>query len=139
MAALAVVLAAPVSAQTVTVNAKVPFDFVVGGRAMPAGSYAFNALTLAGYDAGFWAVRNASSVTEQTITKSSSVVRHGHRGQVSVVFHRYGNDYFLAEIWEGSDGYSAIGRSIGMSRTERERAKSASFSKPEVVMVLASL
>ena len=32
MAALAVVLAAPVSAQTVTLSASVPFDFVVGGR-----------------------------------------------------------------------------------------------------------
>ena len=39
MAALAVVLAAPVSAQTLTLSASVPFDFVVGGRTMPAGDY----------------------------------------------------------------------------------------------------
>ena len=51
-----------------------------------------------------------------------------------LTFNRYGGDYFLAKIW---DGAGAAGRSIPMSRTEREEAKSASLGKPEVVMVLA--
>jgi hypothetical protein len=55
-------------------------------------------------------------------------------GEASLTFHRYGNDYFLAEIW---DGYTGQGRSIWMSRTERETANRASLVKPEVVMVLA--
>jgi hypothetical protein len=35
MAALAIVLAAPVSAQTLALRASMPFDFVVGGRIVP--------------------------------------------------------------------------------------------------------
>jgi hypothetical protein len=55
-------------------------------------------------------------------------------GKAFLTFHRYGGDYFLAEIWDGS---TAAGRSVPMSRTERERAKSASLGKPEIVMILA--
>ena len=58
----------------------------------------------------------------------------GDHGKAFLTFHRYGGDYFLAEIW---DGYTDQGRSIPMSRAEQERADRASLSKPEVVMVLA--
>ena len=134
MAALAVVLAAPVSAHTLTLKASVPFEFVVGGHTMPAGDYVFDTLIDGGRDTGYWAVRNASSGTASALTWSSPVERPGQRGEVFLTFHRYGGDYFLAKIWDGS---SAAGRAIPMSRTEREKAKSASIGKPEVVMVLA--
>jgi hypothetical protein len=55
-------------------------------------------------------------------------------GEASLTFHRYGSDYFLAEIW---DGYTGQSRSIWMSGTEKELANRASLVKPEVVMVLA--
>jgi hypothetical protein len=52
------------------------------------------------------------------------------------MFRRYGGDYFLAGVW---DGHRALGRSVPVSRAERERARTASLGKPEVVMVLARL
>jgi hypothetical protein len=131
MAALAVVLAAPVSAQTLTLKASVPFDFVVGGRTMPAGDYEVGTLN----EGGVLAVRNASSGALTKITSLPTALP-GDPGKVSIAFHRYGNDYFLAGIW---DGYWSTGRSIPMFSMEREKAKSASLGTPEVVIVLARL
>ena len=130
MAALAVVLAAPVSAQTVTLTASVPFDFVVGGRTMPAGDYELGTLG----DVGILRVQNAVAGIKPAFTMTNAAAGPLESGKVFLTFHRYGGDYFLAEIWDGS---TAAGRSIRMSRTEREKAKSASLNKPEIVMVLA--
>jgi hypothetical protein len=130
MAALAVVLAAPVSAQILTLNVSVPFDFVVGGHTLPAGDYVVGKVG----DLGYLSLRNVSIDGTATVISSNPAGGPAVPGEASLTFHRYGGDYFLAKIW---DGYTDQGRSIRMSRTEQERAKRASFSKPEVVMVLA--
>jgi hypothetical protein len=130
MAALAVVLAAPVSAQTVALRASVPFDFVVGGRTMPAGDYVLSTVG----DFGLLRVQNEATGIMPAFTATNAGDGPLDGDKVFLTFHRYGGDYFLAEIWNGS---AAAGRSIRMSRTEREKAKSASLNKPEIVMVLA--
>jgi len=130
MAALAVVLAVPVSAQTITLKASVPFDFVVGGRTMPAGDYVVSTVG----NLGVLQVLNAAGGVRPTLTITNAVSGPLDSGGASFTFHRYGGDYFLAKIWDGS---AATGCSIPMSRTEQERAKSASLRKPELVMVLA--
>jgi hypothetical protein len=135
MAALAVVLASPVSAQSITLKVSVPFDFVVGGHTLPAGDYVVSTLNITGsVDSGFLAVRNVASGATPTVITSIPAGNLAASGEASVGFHRYGSDYFLASIW---NGYTDQGRSIPMSRTEQERANRASVSKPEVVMVLA--
>jgi len=134
LAALAIALAAPVSAQTLTQKFSVPFDFVVRGRTMPAGDYWIG--PAANNDSASL-VRNVSSgTTALAITFSAPAERPGDRDKAWLVFHRYGADYFLAGIW---DGDTAIGRAIPMSRAERERAKTASLGKPEAVVVMARL
>jgi len=130
MAALAFVLAAPVSAQTITLKASVPFDFVVGGHTLPAGDY----LVSQGNGERFLTVRNVSSDATPTVVTLSVPGSTAAAGEAFLTFHRYGSDYFLAQIW---DGYTGQGRSIWMSRNEKERANRAAISKPEVVMVLA--
>jgi hypothetical protein len=130
MAALAVVLAAPVSAQTVTLKASVPFDFIVGGRTMPAGEYMFST----GRDLGVLQIRNASTDIAPSFITTNMADGPLDGDGAFLAFNRYGGDYFLAKIW---DRAAATGCSIPPSRTERERAKSASIGKAEVVMVLA--
>jgi hypothetical protein len=130
LAALAVVLSAPVSAQSVTLKASVPFDFVVGGHTMPAGDYVLS--TVGNF--GVVEVRNESMGIVPSFIMSDAAYGPLDSARGSLTFRRYGGDYFLAKIWDGS---VAAGRSIPMSRAEQERAKSASLSKPEVVMVLA--
>jgi hypothetical protein len=130
MVALAVVLAAPVSAQTVTLKASVPFDFVVAGRTMPAGDY----MVGTSGDIGILEVRSLAKGGEPVLATTNAADGPSDRGRAFLTFNRYGGDYFLAGIWDGS---RARGRSVPMSSAEREKAKSASIGKPEVVMVLA--
>jgi hypothetical protein len=130
MAAVAVLLAVPVSAQTITLKVSVPFDFVVGGHTLPAGDYLVSQVNAE----RFLTVRNVSSEAMPTVITPNVPGHDAVPGEASLTFHRYGGDYFLAEIW---DGYTGQGRSIWMSRTEREIANRASLAKPEVVMVLA--
>jgi hypothetical protein len=130
VAAVAVLLAAPVSAQILTLRVSVPFDFVVGGHTLPAGDYLVSKLT----ESGVLELRNLSNGATPIAITSSVPGQMAVPGEASLTFHRYGADYFLAEIW---DGYTGQGRSIWMSRTEREIANRASLSKPGMVMVLA--
>jgi hypothetical protein len=130
MAALAVVLAAPVSAQTLSLRASVPFEFVVGGHTLPAGDYLVSQV----HGERFMTVQNASGGAMPSVITIGLPGSLAAPGEASLTFHRYGSDYFLAEIW---DGYTGQGRSIWMSGSEKERANRASLKKPEVVMVLA--
>ena len=130
MAALAVVLASPVSAQNLTLKVSVPFEFSVGGHILPAGDYTVSTVNVT----GLLAVRNASRGATPTIIAAIPAGRLAASGEASLMFHRYGSDYFLATIW---DGYTDQGRSIPMSHTERERVNQASLRTPQVVMVLA--
>jgi len=135
MAALAVVLASPVSAQNLVLKVSVPFDFAVDGHTLPAGDYLVSTVNLTGFmDSGYLAVRNVSSGATPTIITAIPAGHLAASGGASLTFHRYGSDYFLATIW---DGYTDQGRSIPMSHTEQERVNQASLSTPQVVMVLA--
>ena len=130
MAALAILLAAPVSAQTLTVKASVPFDFVVGARTMPAGEYVVST----GHDFGILQIRNLDKSIAPVFAVTNGGDGPSEGEGVFLTFNRYGGDYFLAQLWDRSGG---VGCSIPMSRTEWERVRSASLGKPEVVMVLA--
>ena len=130
MAALAIVLAAPVSAQTVTVRVSVPFDFLVGGRTMPAGDY----IVATSGNTGMVLVQNLTRGIVPVMAPSNATDGPRDTGKAFLAFRRYGSDYFLAKIWDGS---ADAGRSLPTSTIEREKAKTASIRKPEVVMVLA--
>ena len=130
MAALAIVLAVPAPAQTITLKASVPFDFVVGGRTMPAGEYVLST----NGDSGVLQVMNADKSIQAALTVTNAADGPLEGDGAYLEFNRYGGDYFLAKIWDRGTG---SGRSIPMSRTEREKAQSASLGKPEVMTVLA--
>lgn len=89
---------APVFAQSQAVAVNVPFDFQIGAKTMPAGIYRIDmpnqhVILLRGsaHDANRFA---------STIPEISTTPRYSGK----VVFHRYGNRYFLHEVWTaGSD------------------------------------
>ena len=83
---------------------------------------------------GFCGFRTLSAGITPAYTMTNAADGPLDGDKAFLTFHRYGNDYFLAEIWDGS---AAVGRSVPMSPTEREKAKSASIGKPEIVMILA--
>lgn len=47
-----------------------------------------------------------------------------------LVFHRYGREYFLAQIWPAADN---VGRELGMPRREREVAQQGAERRLEMV------
>ena len=97
-----------------SVRANVPFEFVVGSRTLPAGEYTVrsinqDALKIASKDANDSAIR-------------LSRVSDGETDHAKLVFHRYGERYFLAEVWSSYDE----GRTLATSKEERSMQKESS-------------
>jgi len=102
--------------------ADVPFAFVVAGRTLPAGHYIVNRLN------DNLGIHNGQNQTVFVPTHSAQ--RPAHENTSKMVFHRYGDTYFLAEVWVGS---SSIGRELYPSRAERELAESSAEREIAVV------
>ncbi len=98
--------------QSVRVAAQVPFDFVVGDKALPAGEYNVNSIV---QDGSALLIRNAEA-TDSAMRLTNSIVTKPNKSQSRLVFHRYGRTYFLAEVWRGGD---SEGRQLLQSKQER--------------------
>jgi len=132
-AALAVVLgaltlSAPAPVAAADIRANVPFSFTVDKKVLPAGTYnvtSSNAHTLLISSFG------AGAVTMGQRAESRS-------GSPRLVFHRYGNDYILREVWmSGASGYqlreTARERELAGNRGGANTA-SANFEQVEVAI-----
>ena len=88
---LSLVLIALVPAYAVTVN--IPFSFTVDDVRMPAGEYVISSPTQ-----HVVIIRHVGGPeTKATITNYGSSTNSD--GRAKLVFHRYGNAYFLAAAW----------------------------------------
>lgn len=96
LAALVFVTAvASANAQSRLTSADVPFEFVVGERTLPAARYNISDATLGSEVVKIMARTANANVFATTIPIS----RKASDDKGKLVFHRYGNRYFLAEIW----------------------------------------
>ena len=104
-------------------KANVPFDFTVGSKTLASGNYAVDSAT-----AGGECVR-VSNIEAKGSAARLTTPLNGTSKHDKMVFHRYGQSYFLAEIW--TDGGSQ-GRQLTKSKQERaiekENARLASLS-----------
>jgi hypothetical protein len=107
-------LSAPVEAADV--RCKVPFSFAVSGTTLPAGTYIVSAtqgrLFIRGFDHG-----GAFAL--------ATGVRSGKDTEAKLVFHKYGDQYFLRQVWVG-DG---SGHELPPPRMERSLARAAQSNK----------
>ena len=131
VSALVVALAAPLAAQTLRVTANVPFEFVVGGQSMPAGEYS---IASAGPSTTSAIRVSNGSTGVLSLAMNSSVAPQEQTGQALLIFHRYGDQYFLSRI---VDGVRSTVLELPTSRTEKELSKTASLQKFETISVLA--
>jgi hypothetical protein len=92
--------------------ADIPFDFNVGGKVLTAGEYTVKAFTANG-DA--LAISNYESKTD-AIRLTLSIQGSKVPEQAKLVFHRYGQRYFLSEVWSSGE---RTGRQLLKSREER--------------------
>jgi hypothetical protein len=107
---VAAFLALSLGAQEAVVRADVPFDFVVGSATLAAGQYTIRTGPVGVQFAG----------NETYFLLSNPPDSQMRSDQPKLVFHRYGDQYFLSSISTGSDG-----RDLPVSRRERELTKAA--------------
>jgi hypothetical protein len=126
--ALALLVTTAASAQTVKLNVTVPFSFIVNGAALPAGEYSVSSMDDHGT---VLAIHNLNSKATSLVS-SIACVKRDYPTQSKLIFRRYGDRYFLNQIWtEGNND----GRELPPSAREKEVARD--FSMREVVLLAA--
>ena len=124
---LALLLSAAAHAQTTQLKVTVPFDFTAGDTVLPAGDY--NVQSMGPWGGPTLSVHNVNS-NAGTIILSNSCRSKKPTAEAKLVFRRYGQQYFLAEVW---NRYSSDGNQIQISSQQTELAKNQ--SKDEVVLI----
>jgi hypothetical protein len=123
-------LAGPAFAQNLNLHAKIPFSFSVNKSSLPAGQYEVRAINAAG---GRALVIDNRDTNVSMIVLTNAVAKSGYSDKSKLVFKRYGNQYFLSQIWvSGSD----TGREFPRSTRETELAHNGT---PANVVVMAAL
>lgn len=126
---LAAILLVPATrAQEKGVKADVPFDFVVGNRAYPAGEYTLRAAL---NDSGVIRIENMNEVSA-SFTPSNTCSKASPSTETKLVFHRMGGHYFLYQVWTAGN---LTGREFPKGRIEVELAQN--HETPEAVIVAA--
>ena len=115
-----VALSASAKAQTLgsRLTANIPFDFTVGGKKFAAGQYSIvrNNQTSGDLVLSISSADNRSRAFPITIAVETSIAKE----KPTLVFHRYGDEYFLAQVWPAG---ATTGRSFFKSRRERQLEK----------------
>ena len=130
VAALVLALAAPVAAQSPRLTANVPFEFRVGTTVLPAGEYAIQN----GTEGSVVVLRNFESRVGALVVATRNTDSFGDHGVAKLIFNRYGDSYFLSRIWYG---FTGLGNTLPVTRTEQELSRTASVQKFEVLAFLA--
>jgi hypothetical protein len=86
---------ASANAQSRLARAEVPWEFVANNLTLPSGQYYIADLATGGGVVKISNSKEAKNVFAMTLPLS----RRGNSEKGKLVFHRYGNRYFLAEIW----------------------------------------
>ena len=125
-AALALLVTTAASAQTTKMKADIPFKFIVNRATLPAGAYSVESLDEAG---SVLAIRGPDPKAN-SLAMSNSCRSANPASQTKLVFHRYGDQYFLYQVWiQGKTN----GREFLPSPREKEVAKD--YSMHEVVLI----
>lgn len=93
--------------------AVIPFEFTLDYKTMPAGEYLVQTLGTAGNGLLIQSVDGKTSA----FRPSEAIERVRNQTNARLVFHRYGERYFLAEVWCGGN---SAGRQLMKSRDELE-------------------
>lgn len=139
------IVVAGVSAQAQSLQYKltvdIPFDFTVTDHQFKAGKYS---ISRAHESSGDTVLQIKSTVDNSVANRFSiPIVTFKTKDRGELIFHRYGDQYFLSEVWPAGGG---TGRAFLKTRTERDLERTARQNtvaavkapKAEVVTVLAA-
>lgn len=126
VAAAIIASAAAASAQTTDSTTHVPFAFTVGNKTLPRDVYRISRLP------GHMDVVQIRGLRGGVIVMSQPEGPDRQDPSPRLVFHRYGDSYFLREIRMPGN----VGLALPATRLERDAAeKVASNAAPEVVVI----
>ena len=110
----------------------IPFDFAAGNMTLPAGEYSIKVtapertlLLIDRKDAAASAFMNTNPVVKTEMQTESKMI-----------FNRYGDRYFLSEVWTAGN---SRGRQLSKSRREMEMAQIAKSETQSQVTLVAEL
>jgi hypothetical protein len=119
-------------AQQTVLAVKIPFAFHDGNRTLPAGEYRVERV-LTGYGS-FEQLRQIDGNAVMTVLTMSVESKTGNQSP-ELVFNRYGQTYFLSQIWMGD----AQGRQVFKSDYEKSIAREQVRSEIALLLLPASV
>ena len=132
---LAVLAAASAHAQMpgTALRATIPFDFSVRGKILPAGEYQIR--RIADEPDGL-IISSINDKHEHAVFETEPVEARRIANRSEIIFHRYGDTYFLSEVLTGGE---QTGHEIIPSRQERDlrREMASNRTEPETVALAA--
>ena len=114
-------------------TANIPFEFTVGNQTLPAGLYAIANIQTAD---GTVILQVRAKGQDGVMRLTNGVQAKEARQKTVLVFNRYGERNFLAEMWRAGE---REGRQLPKSKSElaieREVARNPSQSSPSAILV----
>jgi hypothetical protein len=110
----------------------IPFAFTAGKMTLPAGEYRVEKLA---QDSVMLLIQRTDH-SAANIVPSFAAGANARQAQSKVVFHRYGNRYFLSQVWVAG---CSRGRELPASAKEKEQALAAHHETPDQVTIIARL
>jgi hypothetical protein len=132
---LAILAISSAHAQTAReMTAKIGFSFTIGDKTFPSGEYRVTRLNPASDKAALM-IKSADSRMSRIVL---TVPVQSGRTQESakLVFNRYGEQYFLAQVWTPADN---MGLELSRSRAERSLARNIGQPEPKRTTVALNL
>lgn len=118
------------------IRATIPFEFNVRGKTLPAGLYQLSAMNDSNTTLEISKTGRHAHVAAGIITDPVQLKRIASKNVL--VFHRYGDTYFLEEIIDaGEQTALQVPVSRQERRIERELASNSSPTEPETVTLAA--
>jgi len=132
LTALAVMSSTRVAQAQESLLVNIPFDFVAGNQTLPAGDYSVQA---SGPERTLILI-DRKDPAASAIINSNAVVANEIQSQSKLVFNRYGDRYFLSQVWTAGN---SRGRQLLKSGREKEMAQVAKIEAQGQVILVASL
>jgi hypothetical protein len=110
------------------ISAMIPFDFMVRGKSLPAGKYEVRRVNDSPETLMIQNVRTRQTAMFET----DPLEARKTPSQGKIVFHRYGDDYFLSQVWTPGED---TGRELLPSHRERQEQLARNNVPPDTVAV----
>ena len=105
------------------IRANIPFDFSIGDKKLPSGTYSIGRARQNSDDT-ILSILDGDG-RSKAIPSSHSAQTWRVKDKGTLVFHRYGDQYFLYQVWRAGE---TTGREFAISRDERDIRRNLSQS-----------